>query len=71
MSDPRPKELIQTEELRFIGKVEESLEIIRNYERKHGITPEEQLWTLLLKGWGYGVFHHTFSILARFELFPQ
>lgn len=38
MSDPRPKELIHTEELLFIDKVEESLEIIRIYERKREIS---------------------------------
>ena len=43
MSDPRPKELIHAEKLTFMGKVEESLEFIRNYEIKHGITPEERL----------------------------
>ncbi|MHA1931650.1 MAG: tetratricopeptide repeat protein [Promethearchaeota archaeon] len=53
MSDPRPQELIHAEELRFNGKVEESLEIILNYEQKPEITPEERLWALLLRGWVY------------------
>lgn len=53
MSDPRPKELIHAEELRFNGKVEESLEIIRNFEQKPEINPEELLWALLLRGWVY------------------
>ncbi len=55
MPDPRPKELIHAEELRFIGKVEECIEIIRNYERKNGITPKEQLWAIQLKGWVHGM----------------
>jgi tetratricopeptide (TPR) repeat protein len=33
------------------GKVEEALEIVVNFEEKKQITPKEQLWVLLLKGW--------------------
>jgi tetratricopeptide (TPR) repeat protein len=50
MSDPRPKELVYAEELRYAGKVEESLEIIRNFEKRIELTPNEKLWVILLKG---------------------
>lgn len=50
MSDPRPEELIYTEELMYSGKVEEALEIVVNFEKKRNITAKEQLWVSLLKG---------------------
>ena len=50
MFDPRPKELIIAEELLLIGKFEEPYKIIQYYEKKQGFTPEERLWTLLLRG---------------------
>jgi tetratricopeptide (TPR) repeat protein len=81
MSDPRPKELIQAEEYYYNGNLEESLRIIRNYEGKHGITTEEQLWVLLLKGHVYGskqeyqkvveIGEHTFTISQELGLISE
>ncbi|MHA2051772.1 MAG: tetratricopeptide repeat protein [Promethearchaeota archaeon] len=53
MSNPRPEELIHAEEFIYNGKLDKALEIIANIEKKSDITPEEQLWSLLLRGLVY------------------
>ncbi len=53
MSDPRPEELIKTEELMYNGKVEEALEKLNNFENYSELIPKERLWALLLRGWSY------------------
>jgi tetratricopeptide (TPR) repeat protein len=51
MSDPRPKELIHADQLVNEGKINEALEIIETFENRGDLTPGDQLWTLLLRGW--------------------
>lgn len=46
-----PKELVRAEQLIYIGKEEEALDLITNFEKKKDITQEEQLSSLILKGW--------------------
>ncbi|MFX1456082.1 MAG: tetratricopeptide repeat protein [Promethearchaeota archaeon] len=46
-----PEELVRAEQLIFEGKEEEALELITNFEKKSDLTPEEQLSSLILKGW--------------------
>jgi tetratricopeptide (TPR) repeat protein len=57
MSDFRPNELIHAEELMYNGKLEEVLEIIRNFERISELSPKDKLSTLLLKGNIYQLTH--------------
>ncbi len=51
MPDLRPEELILAEELIYNGKPDKALEIVVHFKKKSGITPKEQLWVLLLRGW--------------------
>lgn len=50
MTDSRPKELIRAEKLFPEARFKEALKIIKDFEKKEIITPEDQLSTLLLKG---------------------
>ncbi|MHA2268770.1 MAG: tetratricopeptide repeat protein [Promethearchaeota archaeon] len=45
-----PEELAQAEQLIFIGKGKEALELITTFEKKNDLTREEQLSSLILKG---------------------
>jgi tetratricopeptide (TPR) repeat protein len=45
-----PEELVRAEQLIYVGKEEQALEIITNFENKNDLTPEEQLYSLILKG---------------------
>lgn len=44
-----PEELVRAERLMYVGKEEQALEIITNFENKNNLTPEEQLYSLILK----------------------
>ena len=50
MSDPRPEELIQAEQLMYETKFDEALELIRDIERKKVLSTNQQLSSLNLKG---------------------
>ena len=50
MSNSRPEELIQAEQLINEVKFEEAYQLIKNFEKKQSPIPLEQLWTLLLEG---------------------
>ncbi|MFW9825393.1 MAG: tetratricopeptide repeat protein [Candidatus Thorarchaeota archaeon] len=45
-----PEELVRAEQLMYVGKEEQALTIITNFENKKDLTPEEQLSSLILKG---------------------
>jgi len=49
----RPDELVRAEELMHNGKLEEAFEKVSNFEKKSGLTHEDQLSALLIKGWLY------------------
>ncbi|MHA1932521.1 MAG: hypothetical protein ACW96X_08280 [Promethearchaeota archaeon] len=57
MPDSRPKQLIHAEELYYDGKVEQALEIVKNFEEGSGLTQKDQLSALLLKGIIYSLIH--------------
>ena len=51
-----PEELVRAEQLIYVGKEDKALEIITNFEKKKDITQEEQLSSLILKGWMISAF---------------
>ena len=59
MAKELPEELACARELIDKAKLDDALEIIKNFEKKSGLTNEEKLWTLLLKGW-ISVFQQVF-----------
>ena len=61
MYDSRPEELIHAEKLMYSGKLEETLEIINNFEKIHNLSKKEQLRSLLLRGW-ISVFQVQFDL---------
>ena len=66
MSDPRPKEMIRATNLIFNGKVDEWQEILKKYESKSEITPEEQVWIFIFRGWDY--LYNTFQIQKAIDM---
>ncbi len=60
MSDPRPEILILAEKNIDNGKLEKALEIVTNFEKNSNITPKEQLWALLLRG-----FVHNYKLQMK------
>ncbi|MHA2179935.1 MAG: tetratricopeptide repeat protein [Promethearchaeota archaeon] len=57
MSDSRPEQLIQAENLYYNGRVEEALELIKNFEEGSELTQKDQLSAALLKGIIYCLRH--------------
>jgi tetratricopeptide (TPR) repeat protein len=53
MSISRPKELIQADQLMSEGKYTEALREVENFEKKESLSPQEQLWVLIEKGYIY------------------
>jgi len=59
MSDPRPEELIQAENLLYNGKVDKALEIINNFQNKSEISLKSN----------YGQHEKSFNPISKEFLF--
>jgi len=53
MSNSRPEELIQADKLKSKGKYKEALNLVEEFEKKESLSPQEQLWALIEKGYIY------------------
>ena len=59
MSIPRPEELIKADLLKSEGKYSEALKVVEDFERKESLSPKEQLWALIEKGYIYSLLGWT------------